>query len=218
MDLVHIFLLFLAGAAAGFLAGFFGIGGGIIIVPILILYFHSIGVSSLVATHLALGTSLLVVVFAALSSAPYYVRHGFAVRRAVVLMGAASIIGAFVGSSIAAMLSGKYLQQFFAVVVAVAAVRMFVRSKVKDEDLEPDLRFPGLIVTGLSTGAVSALTGVGGGIFWIPIMHNMLKFPFKKAIGTSSATIVITAAAGCVGYVVRGWGDPLLPSSTLGFV
>jgi uncharacterized protein len=215
---VDLVLLFLAGAAAGFLAGFFGIGGGIIIVPILILYFHSIGVSSLVATHLALGTSLLVIVFAALSSAPYYVRHGLSVRRAVLLMGGASILGAFAGSSIAAVLSGKYLQHFFGIVVAVAAVRMFVRSRVRDENMEPDLRFPGLVITGSVTGVVSALTGVGGGIFWIPIMHNILKFPFKKAIGTSSATIVITAIAGCAGYVVRGWGDPLLPPHTLGFV
>ena len=76
----------------------------------------------------------------------------------------------------------------------------------------------GLSLTGLVVGVVSSLAGVGGGIFSIPIMYSLLRFPLKKALGTSSATIVITALAAVTGYVVRGWGSPLLPPYTLGYV
>ena len=69
MDILHMVLLLLAGCCAGFLAGFFGVGGGLILVPILLLYFQAIHVTSLVSTHMAFGTSLLIVMFASMSSA-----------------------------------------------------------------------------------------------------------------------------------------------------
>jgi len=75
-----------------------------------------------------------------------------------------------------------------------------------------------LLGTGLGVGLVSSLAGVGGGVLSIPIMHSILKFPLKKALGTSSATIVITALAAGTGYVVKGWGNTLLPEGTLGYV
>ena len=74
MDILHVALLLLGGCAAGFLAGLFGVGGGIILVPILLYFFQSIQVSSLVSTHLAFGTSLLIVVFA--SSLPHSSTRG----------------------------------------------------------------------------------------------------------------------------------------------
>jgi uncharacterized membrane protein YfcA len=67
-------------------------------------------------------------------------------------------------------------------------------------------------------GVVSSLAGVGGGVFSIPIMYSLLHFPLKRALGTSSATIVITAFAAAIGYVVRGWGNPILPPWTAGYV
>jgi uncharacterized protein len=65
---------------------------------------------------------------------------------------------------------------------------------------------------------LSALAGVGGGVLSIPVMHSILKFPLKKALGTSSATIVITAFASALGYAIRGWSNVLLPAGTLGYV
>jgi uncharacterized membrane protein YfcA len=71
---------------------------------------------------------------------------------------------------------------------------------------------------GVFVGLVSSLAGVGGGVFAIPMTYNFLRFPLKKALGTSSATIVITALASSIGYVVNGWGNTLLPEHTLGYV
>ncbi len=218
MEITGLLLLLLAGCAAGFLAGFFGVGGGIILVPVLLVYFDSIGISSLVATHLTFGTSLLIVIFASLSSAYQYSRNRHVVWKAVLFMGVASVVGAFLGASIAAGLQGKTLQRIFATVVTVAALRLLVESKKSKDGSGPNTSPAGLSMIGLVVGMVSSLAGVGGGVLSIPMMYYLMKFPLKKALGTSSATIVLTALAASVGYMVKGWGNPLLPASTLGYV
>jgi hypothetical protein len=222
MDPLHILLLLAAGAVAGFLAGFFGVGGGILLVPILLWFFSGpLGISSVVVTHLTFGTSLLIVVFASLASGWQYRKNGHVVWKAVLIIGLASVVGALVGSRIAAGLHGKALQQIFAAVVGMTAVRLLTESPRKQGD--ESLRLPpaGLVGIGLLTGMVSSLAGVGGGIFSIPMMYYFLHFPLKKALGTSSATIVITAAAAMAGYVFNGWTDPLMVpyrSFTAGYV
>ncbi|MCC6397222.1 MAG: sulfite exporter TauE/SafE family protein [Bacteroidetes bacterium] len=218
MDIPTVLLLLLAGSAAGFLAGFFGVGGGIILVPILLYFFQSIHVSSLVSTHLAFGTSLLIVLFASLSSASQYYRNGHVVWKAVLAIGLASVVGGLVGAMIAGGLEGKVLRQIFAAVVILSAIRLFSETRKPKLETMPPLRIPSLMGTGLAVGLVSSLAGVGGGVLSIPIMHSILKFPLKKALGTSSATIVITALAAGTGYVVKGWGNTLLPEGTLGYV
>lgn len=213
-----ILVLFLLGAASGFLAGFFGVGGGIILVPMLLAFYASAGVTSLVATHLAFGTSLLVIVFASFSSAYQYHRNGQVLWRAVLVIGLASIVGAALGSTVAGGLQGKTLQKIFAGVVVVSAFRLFAEVRKPKGSDGPSLGVAGLTGTGLVAGLISSLAGVGGGVFSIPMMYTLLHFPLKRALGTSSATIVITALAGVAGYIVQGWGNPLLPGGTAGFV
>lgn len=223
MDAFSIAFLLVAGGITGFLAGLFGVGGGIILVPLLLYYFQIIGVSSLVATHLTFGTSLLVIVFASSTSAYQYSANGHVVWKAVLVMGLASVAGAVFGSSVAAALRGGTLQQIFATVVAVAAIRLLTEVGKPKSDPVPNTGPPGLILTGVTVGLVSSLAGVGGGVFSIPIMYYFLRFPLKKALGTSSATIVITALAAVVGYVIQGWDEvaryaPQMTGYTLGFV
>jgi uncharacterized membrane protein YfcA len=218
MDLTTILLLLAGGAVAGLLAGFFGVGGGIILVPILLAYLSAAGVSSLVATHVAFGTSLLVVIFTSLSSAYEYQRNGHVVWKAVGIIGLGSVVGAWLGSWAASGMQGETLQKIFAGVVVVAAVRLLAEQRKPKGEAKPRMGIPGLALTGLVVGIVSSLAGVGGGVFSIPIMYTLLRFPLKKALGTSSATIVITALAAVAGYVVRGWGHPLLPPYAVGYV
>lgn len=218
MDLTTLLLLLAGGALTGFLAGFFGVGGGIILVPILLAYLSATGVSSLVATHIAFGTSLLVIVFTSLSSAYEYRRNGHVVWRAVMVIGIASVVGAWLGSWVASELRGETLQKIFAGVVVVAAIRLLSEQRKPKGEERPRMGFAGLSLTGLVVGVVSSLAGVGGGVFSVPIMYTLLRFPLKKALGTSSATIVITALAAVTGYIVRGWGSPLLPPYTTGYV
>jgi uncharacterized membrane protein YfcA len=223
MDLLHLAVLFAAGCVAGFLAGFFGVGGGIILVPILVFYLQAIGTSSLVATHIAFGTSLIVVVFASMASAFQYSRNQHVVWKAVAVMGIASIAGAWAGATIAAGLQGKELQRIFAAVVTVAAVRLLAESRKSPAEHAMNLSVPGLGVIGVVVGLVSSLAGVGGGVFSIPMMYYFMKFPLKKALGTSSATIIITAVAAAAGYIVHGRTEvlrfaPELSGYTLGYV
>jgi hypothetical protein len=103
-------------------------------------------------------------------------------------------------------------------VVLIAALRLLSEQRKPKGELKPKLGVPGLALTGLVVGLLSSLAGVGGGIFSIPIMYSMLHFPLKRALGTSSATIVITAVAGTTGYMLRGMGNSLLPNFTLGYV
>ena len=218
MEILPLVLLLLAGCCAGFLAGFFGVGGGIILVPILLFYFQTIHVTTLVSTHMAFGTSLLIVMFASMSSAVQYQKNGHVFWKGVLYIGLASVVGGLLGAMVAGGLEGKVLRQIFAAVVLVSALRLLVETrKPKIEDM-PDVHVPPLLGTGFFVGLVSALTGVGGGVLSIPVMHSLLKFPLKKALGTSSATIVITAFAAGLGYVIRGWTNPLVPEGTLGYV
>jgi hypothetical protein len=223
MDPLALFLLLVAGCAAGFLAGFFGVGGGIILVPILLLYFNSIGVSTLVSTHLAFGTSLFIVIFASTPSAYQHNRNGNVLWKAVLLMGAASVIGSIVGANVAAMLHGKVLQRIFAGVVLVSSLRLMLEKTGASAKSEIRLSPLGLSLIGLIVGLVSALAGVGGAVFAIPMMYYFMHFPLKKAVGTSSATVVITAIASTIGYIVKGWETidlyaPQLAAFTAGYV
>jgi len=218
VDIGNIFILLLIGCASGLLAGFFGVGGGIVLIPFLLYYFQSTGVTSLVATHMTFGTSLLVILFSSLAASYQYHRNGQIVWRALVIIGLASVVGAFGGSMLAGALQGKTLQRIFAALVGFAAFRLLVDMRKPRGNPEPNLGIPGLVWTGLAVGLASSLAGVGGGVLSIPIMYSILHFPLKRAMGTSSATIVITALASVIGYVMSGWGNPLLPEGTLGYV
>jgi uncharacterized membrane protein YfcA len=224
VDFLTILLLLLAGCVTGFLAGFFGVGGGILLVPVLLFFYTSVlnpPVSSVVVTHLTFGTSLLVVIFASVVSAYQYSRNDHVIWKGVLYIGLASVAGAVFGSTIASSLQGKVLQQIFATVVAVAAVRLLMRSRKPSEEPKPNLSPAGLTGIGGIVGMVSSLAGVGGGVFSIPMMYYIMKFPLKKALGTSSATIVITAVAATAGYIVNGWNHPDMTayrSFTIGYV
>jgi hypothetical protein len=199
MDTLAAVLLALGGLLAGFLAGVFGIGGGIVLVPVLLYYLHLTGVSSLVATHVAMGTSLLVVMFASCAQAWGYWRANQVIWRGVVLIALGGVVGALLGSSIAAVLEGPSLRKIFGFVLL-------------------ELALPRLIGTGFLLGMVSSLSGVGGSLIAIPLLYTQLHFPLRKAFGTSSAAIVVTAASGAVLYLIRGWGNEFLPPGIPGFV
>jgi uncharacterized membrane protein YfcA len=140
------------------------------------------------------------------------------VWRAVVFLAAASVVGAFVGGLLAGGMSARTLQRIFGAVVALSALRLLAEQRKPKGDQAPNLKPAPLAGTGALVGLVSSLAGVGGGVIVIPILYSVLRFPLKKALGTSSATIVVTAVAAAAGYVVRGAGNPLVPSGMLGYV
>ncbi|HSB04305.1 MAG TPA: sulfite exporter TauE/SafE family protein [Thermodesulfobacteriota bacterium] len=219
---VTSFLFFvLAGSVVGFFAGFFGVGGGILMVPLLVFSYEYSGLSPSILTHLAIGTSLFVIIFASIMSAYQHNRQRTVNWRAVLIIGFSSALTALGTARFAAALRGKHLQVVFAMIVVIAVIRMLTESQIQAQkklEITSQPRAISLAGIGFATGIVSALGGVGGGLVIIPMMYNLLNYPLKLAIGTSSATIVITAFFSLVGYTVSGLSHPGLPRWTLGYV
>lgn len=221
MTFIEFLIFVLAGCVAGFLAGLFGVGGGFVMIPILIFSYEHSGFSPTVLTHMALGTSLFVVLFASTTSAYQHSKQKNIDWRSVFIIGFSSAATAFTTAKLAAGLSGRHLRIAFAVIVGLGALRMLTESKAQAQkklDFESRPSTFGLVAVGLTAGVISALAGIGGGVFTIPIMYYFLKMPLKLAIGTSSATIFITALFSVIGYVIGGMGRSGLAHWNLGFV
>jgi uncharacterized protein len=218
MDISLVLLLLGVGCFMGFAAGFFGVGGGIVLVPILLIVYTKIGVEPSIVAHVAFGTSLFVSTFTSLSSSYRHYKNRNVITRAVAILAATSILTALLGSWIADQLTSIALRRIFSVVIFIAGLRLAFQSDEKGNQRVARLSRPGLAGIGSLTGFVSSLAGVGGGVFSIPMMYQFLNFPIKKAIGTSSAVIVFTTFFASMGYMVNGWGRDGLPSYTVGYV
>jgi uncharacterized membrane protein YfcA len=223
MDMTFLeFLIFvIVGCGIGFLAGLFGVGGGFVMVPILIFSYEHSGVSPSVLTHIAIGTSLFVVLFSSLSSSYQQNKQRNIDWRVVFVIGFSSALTAFATARVTAALSGMHLRVAFAIIVMAAAIRMLTESEAKAQEKLELVSRPstiGLVGIGLVAGVVSGLAGIGGGVFTVPMMYYFLKMPLKLAIGTSSAAIFITALFSVIGFVVNGMGRPELPAGSFGFV
>ncbi len=216
ITLIYVFASYLAlGAVAGTLAGLFGIGGGLIIVPVLIFSFGLQGVSPDVAAHLAVGTSLATIVFTSLSSIRSHDKRG-AVRWEIFRpMAVGIVIGAVLGAWSAALLSGPTLELVIGVFVIAVAIKMLAGANPKPGRDVPGR--PGLAASGGIVGWASAIFGIGGGTLTVPYL-NWCNVRMQQAIGTSAACGLPIAVAGALGNVWTGWHHPSLPEYSVGFL
>lgn len=203
------------GAFAGVLAGLFGIGGGLVIVPVLILSFGFQGVSSEVATHLAVGTSLATIIFTSVSSIrSHHVKN--AVRWDLFRPMLAGIVaGAVVGVWTASLIAGDSLQAIIGVFVILVAIRMLL-----DVAPKPGRDTPGplgLGVAGTGIGWASAIFGIGGGTLTVPYL-SWCNVRMQAAIGTAAACGLPIAITGAIANIAVGWRTEGLPPYSLGFV
>jgi len=221
LTIIDFLLFVMVGCGIGFLSGLFGVGGGILIVPVLVFSYEHTVISPTILTHMALGTSLFVVIFGSLMSAYQHNKHRHIDWHAVFVLGFSSALTALVTARLSEGLSGRFLRMTFALIVLIAGIQMLAENRIEVENKREASSKPhtlGLIGVGFTAGIVSALAGIGGGVFILPMMHNILKMPFKLAIGTSSATVVITALFSLVGYIWNGIGHTDLPPWSMGFV
>jgi uncharacterized protein len=221
LTILGFFLFLLWGCLVGFLAGLFGIGGGALIVPILILTYEHSGLPPSVLSHVAVGTSLLVVFFASLTSAYQHQKQRNIHVRAALILGLSSAVTAFGIARIATHLRGQVLQTAFAIVIISVALRMLLERGLRDEERAEFVskgKGPFLAGIGFAAGIISSLAGVGGAGITIPMLYYLLHMPLKLVIGTSSAAIVLTGLFSVTGYILSGWGHADLPSWCLGFV
>ncbi len=208
-------LFLLLGSVAGLLAGLLGVGGGLIIVPVLLWLFRAEGMAPAVVVHLAVGTSLATIVVTSLSSSVAHHRRG-AVRWPLAgWLSPGIVLGAWVGVGLADLLPALWLQRAFAGFAILIGLQMAfgVDAGVRGT-------FPGkwgMTLAGGVIGIVSVMVGIGGGSLTVPFLCRG-GVPMRNAVATSSACGVPIALAGTMGFVIVGWGGAALPSGSMGFV
>jgi len=211
-----VFLIYLlVGSIAGVLAGLLGVGGGIVIVPMLTFAFTIQGIPHEHILHMALGTSLASIVFTAISSLRAHHRRGAVIWTIVTRITPGILAGTFFGSWIAAQLSTNFLKVFFSLFLLFVGTQMLLDMKPKAVREVPGNG--GMFGAGSIIGIFSSLVGIGGGTLSVPFMmyHNV---PLHRAIGTSAAIGLPIAVAGTAGYIVNGLGTPDLPAGSLGYI
>lgn len=212
---VELAVYLLTGALAGLLGGLFGIGGGLIIVPVLILVFGLHGVDAQVLTQLAIGTSLAAIVVTAISSTRGHHRRG-AVRWSVFFQLAPGLcVGVAVGAWLAHFLPGARLQLLFGLFAVLVAVQTGLGLQARAGRPLPTA--PGLAAAGTGIGLASALFGIGGGSLTVPFL-SWCNMRMQEAVATSAACGLPIALIGALAYAVVGWSLPGLPAWSTGYV
>jgi uncharacterized membrane protein YfcA len=213
--LVTWFTYSILGAFAGILAGLLGVGGGIVIVPMLTFTFVAQQFPHQHLLHLALGTSLATIVFTSIASFRAHHRKGAVNWQVVRLISPGIVVGTLAGSWVAASLSTNFLKIFFVGFTFFVALQMLLDIRPK-----PHRQLPGGMVlfgSGSFIGAISSLVGIGGGSMSVPLLV-WCNVPMHGAIGTSAAIGFPIAISGAVGYILNGLSAKGLPAGSFGFV
>lgn len=213
--LVSVLAYLVLGALAGTMAGLYGVGGGLIIVPSLMAVFAVLNVSPDIAMHLAVGTSLATIAVTGASSALGHLRRGSVRRDWLMALLPGLVVGAVLGVFVAGCLSGGKLGTLFGIFLLLVAVRLvFGRSPAAGSASPGNGR---MIAAGGVIGSVSALFGIGGGTLSVPWLIRC-GATMTQAVGTSAACGLPIALVGAATFVITGWDDASLPEGALGYV
>lgn len=201
--------IFLSGAAAGFLGSMLGVGGGIILVPLLVLVFH-------IPIHFAIGTSIMTVIATSSMAGSFNLERGTVNIRLGMLLEVATALGALLGGVLAGAIKGAVLTTIFGAILPPIALLMWRKGELSASATsvsESNYRLKRLpLAMGLSLGAgtVSGLLGIGGGIIKVPAMTVFCGVPARIATATSTFMIGVTAVASAFLYFGRGQVRPAL--------
>lgn len=207
-------LMIAGGAAAGLFGSLLGLGGGVLIVPLLTLIFG-------LELREAVGVSLVSVIMTSSVAAGVYLERHVADLRLGMRLELFTALGALVGGSIAFLIEERFLALLFAGLLAYVAISM-LRSRASGAGATPtesstsyEVRnLPLGVVGATGAGVLSALLGVGGGIIKVPLMHLGMGVPLRVSTATSNLMVGITAAASAVIYVIHGEVDPYIAGPT----
>ncbi len=224
MTVTQAVLLAVAGMGAGVVAGLVGVGGGVIFTPVLFAVYGVMDVPEAVRTPLTVGTGLFCTGIAAGASAVHHLRKEAVWPRMALGVGLASagavgVVSRFVVTQ--PWYNDSVFQLLFAAVLLVVVVRM-VRGGTNAEggasESAPAPQWGRWIGTGSAAGTVAAAVGVGGGVVLVPAYNRWLRLPLHRAVGTSSATILVISTLSTGAYAVLGAGLDGRPPFALGYV
>ncbi len=203
------------GSAAGLLAGMFGVGGGLIIVPVLAWVFVGQDMDVDIIMHLAIGTSLASIWLTSLMSIRAHHRRGAVNWPLVQKLVVGIVLGALLGAVIADQLPTQALKRIFGVFELLVAAQMLLVSRY-----QAHFNLPGRIgftLVGAVIGVVSAIIGIGGGTLTVPFLV-WCRVPMIQAVATSAACGLPIAIAGAIGFIITGWNVEQLPAWSTGYL
>ncbi|MCR9267690.1 MAG: sulfite exporter TauE/SafE family protein [Alphaproteobacteria bacterium] len=211
-------VLMLAGLVAGFAAGLFGIGGGFVVVPALLLVFSFFGVEPMVISHVAIGTSLATIIVTSLRSVHAHNKRGAVDFQVIRDWAPWLVLGVSGGLLVARELDGQALKWVFAIGVLIMGVH-FIYPLIRTDRMKPRQMPRGPILAGIATflGAFSALLGIGGGTIAVLVMTACGR-PIHQAIATAAGFGFIIALPGTAGFILLGLGQADLPLGSFGYI
>ena len=215
MDLSLIVAFVALGAVLGFLAGLLGIGGGMMMVPLLTIAFGRQGFAPDHVVHMAIATATATILFTSISSAREHHRHGAVLWRVVAGLAPGIIVGSLAGPQIIGSMSTSSLAAFFGVFLAVSATQMLLARKPKPTRVLPGRG--GLFAVGGGIGLISSMVGAGGAFLSVPFMIAC-NVALRNAVATSAALGLPIALAGTIGFVIAGLRATGLPAHAIGYV
>jgi hypothetical protein len=209
-------LIYLAtGIVAGLLAGLFGVGGGMIMVPALALVLPAQGVAPVITMQVAIATSLAVISVTSISSMYRHHQLQGVLWPAFRMLAPGLALGALAGAFLADVLPSRALAQLVGVGALLSALQMWL-------DLKPKAHTPlpggvGLAAAGGTIGILSSLIGIGGGSLSVPYL-SWCSVPMRQAVGTAAACGMPIAWAGAIGFMLAGQGEPGRLAWSIGYV
>lgn len=209
-------VLLITGGIAGVLAGLLGVGGGIVIVPVLFLLFPLLGVEPDIVMHLAVGTSLATIIPTSIMSARAHHKKGGVDLDLLKSWAPAIFLGVIIGGYLGSNTKSDTLTMIFAIVAIIVAINMVFRK----EGFKLSDTFPSGIlrsIMGFIIGGFSVVMGIGGGTLSVPTL-TLFNYPIRRAVGTASAIGLIIALPGTITFILSGLGTPGLPSGSFGYL
>lgn len=205
----------LTGVLTGFLAGLFGVGGGLVLVPVLVAVFELQQFDPAIYMPLALGTSLCTIVVNGMSSTLAHNRRGAVDWKIFARLAPGLIVGAMLGARLASAVPSEYMRIAFGVGELLVALRLMTAGQPKAGRTLPGP--VGMGVAGSVIGTISAMGGIGGATLSVPYM-TWCNVVMQRAVATAAACGLPIAIAGATGYIIAGWSNALLPEWSSGYV
>ena len=224
MSLLALALTLLYGGVVGVVSGLVGVGGGIVMVPLLyVLFAHpewsGISIPPVYHAVVAHATSLFVIVPTAVAGILAYHRSKLVVWKVALPMAAAAVVAAMGGVQVAVRLPPELLKAGFGAFLFVSGLNLLMTSRWKGVGGDGGNKGLAIAVAGgILIGFITALLGVGGGIVAIPLLIYLVRLDVKKVAATSLGIVVFSALTASLTYALNGWGHPELPPGSAGYI
>ena len=214
--MIEIFLVsMLLGIVTGLLAGLFGIGGGLVIVPVLVMLFTAQDFPPELVMLMAVATSLAAIILTAIASVSAHHRLGAVVWAKVFSLSPGIMIGAALGAVVAKQINGDTLRYILVIFLLYVGLQMAFQVKPKPGKVKQSRALDFLVANFI--GLLSSIVGIGGGTLTVPYLVSG-QMLMRNAVAVASACGLPIAVAGTVSYALLGWNATHLPEWSLGYV